>query len=45
MPICKRCGATHEAAELVRHWRGDLLRVHCPDCEQPMGEYRDPSRR
>jgi ribosomal protein S27E len=45
MPTCKRCGATNDAESLVRHERGDLLRVRCPDCERPMGQYRHPSKR
>ncbi|WP_323191969.1 hypothetical protein [Halostella sp. PRR32] len=45
MPKCTKCGTTHDVDSLVRHERGNLLRVHCPDCESPMGQYRNPSGR
>lgn len=40
MPTCRYCGAEHTADELIRHERGRLIIVHCPDCEVPMGTYR-----
>jgi hypothetical protein len=45
MPRCTHCETDHDVEALVRHRRGDLLLVHCPDCNCMMGSYRDPSRR
>ncbi|MCU4741946.1 hypothetical protein OB955_20640 [Halobacteria archaeon AArc-m2/3/4] len=42
MPTCKQCGSTLETADLVRHEAGDLLMVHCPECQRLMGTYREP---
>lgn len=42
MPTCKRCEATLDVGDLVRHESGDLLFVHCPSCGGPMGTYREP---
>lgn len=43
MAICKHCGGTYEADELVRHEHGSLVVVHCPDCNCTMGTWRDPA--
>ncbi|MFB6164893.1 MAG: hypothetical protein ABEJ31_07025 [Haloarculaceae archaeon] len=40
MPTCTHCGADLDAADLVRHETERLIRVHCPECETPMGAYR-----
>ncbi|MCU4750449.1 hypothetical protein OB919_00390 [Halobacteria archaeon AArc-curdl1] len=44
MPTCTYCDRSLEAADLVRHESGDLLRVHCPDCHSMLGTYREPGR-
>jgi len=42
MPSCPGCDGEYEAAELVRHEHESLVVVHCPDCNQLMGQYREP---
>jgi phage FluMu protein Com len=43
MPQCRYCDADLDADDLVRHERNALLRVHCPECKNLLGAYRDPS--
>lgn len=43
MPTCPHCGAEHTAEELVRHQLGELLMVHCPDCNFMLGMYNQHS--
>ncbi|MFP9191648.1 zf-TFIIB domain-containing protein [Natronosalvus vescus] len=44
MPTCPYCNHAPETESLVRHQRGDLLIVHCPDCHGILGTYREPGR-
>ncbi|WP_327052169.1 hypothetical protein [Halomicrococcus gelatinilyticus] len=39
MPTCKHCKATFTAEDLVRHEKGRLVVVHCPDCKHVVGTY------
>jgi len=45
MPTCPHCGDEFDAEDLVRHEHVSLVVVHCPECNQLMGRYRDPSIR
>ena len=40
MVTCTGCGESYAPDELVRHERGRLLVVHCPDCRCVLGRYR-----
>lgn len=42
MPTCKQCDSILATDDLVRHEEGDLLMVHCPECQNLMGTYREP---
>ncbi|WP_433623134.1 hypothetical protein [Halomicrococcus sp. NG-SE-24] len=39
MPTCKHCDREFVAEDLVRHERGRLVIVHCPDCKHVVGTY------
>ncbi|WP_192498303.1 hypothetical protein [Halorussus halophilus] len=39
MTTCKHCGRTLDAEDLVRHERGRLVVVHCPECKCLLGQY------
>lgn len=39
MPTCKHCKTTFAAEDLVRHEKGRLVVVHCPDCKHVVGTY------
>jgi uncharacterized Zn finger protein len=41
MPSCPCCDSDHGTDDLVRHERRTLVVVHCPDCNQVLGRYRD----
>lgn len=43
MPTCKHCDVDVPVEDLVRHENDGLERVHCPNCERPLGTYRDPA--
>jgi hypothetical protein len=45
MPTCKRCSETFEIEAATRHETERLLRVHCPECEAPLGRYRRHGQR
>jgi hypothetical protein len=45
MPVCPGCETDHDVTELCRHEREGVVIVHCPDCNRPLGRYRDPAVR
>ncbi|WP_202935072.1 hypothetical protein [Halorussus amylolyticus] len=39
MRTCNGCGRDLAVEDLVRHERGRIVLVHCPDCKRVLGRY------